>query len=183
MYGIINKALEELVSINFGPDKWKAIKEKSNIPFDFFISTEPYDDEITLKLIQSVSEEMNLSVEEVLFLFGRWWVVITTKERYGDLMRSGGNTLREFLINLPSFHNRILLLYPKLTPPEFRVSHLAENSLHLHYISKRQGLSSFVLGLIEGLGVIYETELSVDLIKSRDSGDPHEIYKITWANE
>jgi hypothetical protein len=56
MYGIVNKAIEELVIANFLEDKWEAIKVRSGIDIDFFISSEPYDD-ITFKLAQ-VSEEM-----------------------------------------------------------------------------------------------------------------------------
>jgi hypothetical protein len=52
-------------------------------------------------------------------------------------MNSGGINLKEFLVNLPVFHNRIMLIYPKLTPPEFKVSHIETNSIHIHYFSKR----------------------------------------------
>ena len=38
MYGIVNKAIEDLVIANFGEDKWEAIKERSGINIDFFIS-------------------------------------------------------------------------------------------------------------------------------------------------
>jgi hypothetical protein len=34
MYGIVNKAIEELVTANFGEDKW-AIKVRSGIDIDF----------------------------------------------------------------------------------------------------------------------------------------------------
>jgi hypothetical protein len=36
-----------------------AIRERSGIDLDFFISNEPYDDDITFKLAIAVSEEMN----------------------------------------------------------------------------------------------------------------------------
>jgi hypothetical protein len=29
--------------------------------------------------------------------------------KYGGLMEAGGNDLKEFLINLPLFHNRVML--------------------------------------------------------------------------
>ena len=55
MYGIVNKAIEELVISNFGHDKWTLIKEKSGIDIDYFISTEPYDDAVTYLLAQAVA--------------------------------------------------------------------------------------------------------------------------------
>ena len=39
MYGIVNKAIEELVIENFGVEKWDAIKEESGIDIDFFWAT------------------------------------------------------------------------------------------------------------------------------------------------
>ena len=47
MYGIVNKAIEDLIINNYGIEKWEIIKQKSNIDIDFFMSNEPYDDAIT----------------------------------------------------------------------------------------------------------------------------------------
>ena len=85
-----------------------------------------------------------------------------------------------FLRNLPMFHNRIMLIYPKLTPPEFRVSNETETSIDLHYLSAREGLQSFVRGLLIGIGKLYEMEVSVDLLQSRPAGDSHEVFRVSW---
>jgi hypothetical protein len=180
MYGIVNKAIEDLVKINFGEDKWDAVKKRSGVEVDYFLSNEPYDDAITYQLAGAVSEEMQIPVGSVLEAFGEWWVLKTGKEKYGGLMQAGGKNLREFLVNLPLFHNRIMLMYPKLTPPEFQISNVEENSLHVHYFSKREGLQEFVRGLLSGLGKMYETPVTIDLIESRDDGKNHEIFKVSW---
>ncbi len=180
MYGIVNKAIEDLVIANFGEEKWEAIKDRSGIDIDFFISSEPYDDDVTFKLAIAVSQEMHMTVEEVLIAFGEWWVIKTTSEKYTGLMQSGGNNLKEFLLNLPNFHNRVMLIYPKLTPPEFKVSDETENSIQLHYFSKRQGLQEFVRGLIQGLGKMYNTPVVIKLMQTRNEGSSHEIFKISW---
>lgn len=180
MYGIINKAIEELVIANFGEEKWEAIRLRSGIDIDFFISSEPYDDDITFKLAIAVSEEMDMTLSAVLMAFGEWWVLKTTKEKYGGLMEAGGKDLKEFLINLPLFHNRVMLIYPKLSPPEFKVSDITEKSINLHYLSKREGLQDFVRGLIQGLGIMYNTPVTINLIQTRDEGSSHEIFNIIW---
>ncbi|WP_130735773.1 heme NO-binding domain-containing protein [Flavobacterium sp. J27] len=180
MYGIVNKAIQDLVITNFGIEKWEKILQKSGIEEDFFISNEAYDDDITFKLAQAVSDEMKMPIKEVLIAFGEWWVVKTTKEKYGGLMESGGTTFKEFLINLPLFHNRVMLIYPKLTPPEFKISEISENSLNLHYFSKREGLQEFVRGLLQGLGIMFHTPATIELLQTRDSGNSHEIFKVSW---
>ncbi len=180
MYGIVNRAIEDLVRANFGDDKWDAVKKRSGVDVDYFLSNEPYDDDITFKLAGAVSEELNMPVKDVLGAFGEWWVLKTGKEKYGGLMEAGGHNLREFLVNLPMFHNRIMLMYPKLTPPEFQITHEEERSVHVHYFSKREGLQEFVRGLMYGLGKMYETPVEVTLLESRNDGKDHEIFKVSW---
>lgn len=180
MYGIVNKAIEDLVKANFGEEKWDKIKERSGVDLDFFISNDPYDDEITFKLAIAASEELNMPLENVLQAFGEWWVLKTSKEKYGGLMEAGGDTLPEFLVNLPNFHNRIMLIYPKLTPPEFKVSHRESNSILIHYFSKRQGLQEFVKGLLTGLGKMFNTPVVVEQIENRNKGNDHDVFKVSW---
>ena len=180
MYGIVNKAIEDLVKTNFGEHTWDAVKKRSGVDIDYFLSSEPYDDAITYKLAGAVSEEMNMPVGKVLEAFGEWWILKTGKEKYGGLMEAGGKNLREFLINLPLFHNRIMLMYPKLTPPEFKISDVEETSIRIHYYSKREGLQEFVRGLLQGLGKMYSTPVDIILLQSRDEGEDHEIFKVSW---
>jgi len=180
MYGIVNKAIEDLVIDNFGQDKWDLILERSGVEVDFFISNEPYDDDITYKLAGAASEVLSITVGEVLHAFGEWWIIKTGKEKYGGLMEAGGKNLREFLVNLPAFHNRIMLIYPKLTPPEFKVSDIEDHSINVHYFSKREGLQDFVSGLLSGLAKMYQTEVIIQLLQSRDDGSNHEIFRVSW---
>jgi hypothetical protein len=180
MYGIVNKAIQDLISEKYGTDTWGKVKEKSGVDVDFFLSNEPYDDDITYSLAGAAAEVLNISVGEVLTAFGEWWVLKTGKEKYGGLMEAGGNNLKEFLVNLPSFHNRIMLMYPKLTPPEFKITTIEENSIHIHYHSKREGLQEFVKGLLVGLSKMYGVDTSIELLQSRDNGNTHEIFKVNW---
>lgn len=181
MYGIVNKAIEDLVRENFGDDLWENVKRSSGVDIDFFLSNEPYDDEITYKLAESVSVHAGISLDAVFTTFGEWWVLRTGKEKYGGLMEAGGKSLKEFLVNLPVFHNRVMLIYPKLSPPEFRVSDATDNSVCVHYHSKRKGLQEFVRGLLQGLGKMYKTPVVIDLIASRAAGNDHEIFRVTWS--
>lgn len=180
MYGIVNKAIEDLVKTNFGEDRWEAIRRRSGVEVDFFISNEAYDDDITYKLAESASAELDMPLPKVFEAFGEWWVLKTGREKYGGLMEAGGASLREFLVNLPVFHNRVMLIYPKLTPPEFRVSDIAESSIHVHYFSKRVGLQEFVRGLLQGLAKMYQVHARVELLQTRDTGSDHEVFKVSW---
>lgn len=181
MYGIVNKAIEDLIKENFGEEKWEAIKRKSGVDVDYFLSNEPYDDDITFKLAGAASEELKISVGDVLIAFGEWWVLKTSKEKYGGLMDAGGTTLKQFLHNLPVFHNRVMLIYPKLTPPEFKISDETDHSIHIHYYSKREGLQEFVRGILQGLGKMYNTPVVIEQIGTKQSQvSDHDVFKVSW---
>jgi hypothetical protein len=180
MYGIVNKAVEELVTEQFGGEAWESIRKKSGIEVDFFISTEPYDDAITYKLAVAASEVLNTEVGAIMVALGEYWILKVGKVKYGGLMEAGGDNLREFLVNLPQFHSRIMLLYPKLTPPEFRISNITANSVDVHYHSQRQGLQEFVRGLLQGLAKMYQTEATIELVQHRNDGADHDVFRVKW---
>ena len=71
-------------------------------------------------------------------------------------------------------------MYPKLTPPEFKTSNIESNSIQIHYYSKRVGLQEFVRGLLSGLSKMYVCDTTIELLSSRNSGDDHETFKVSW---
>ncbi len=180
MYGVVNKAIEDLVVCTYGEDKWAAIKAQAGVDIEVFISNEAYADDISYRLIGATSRVLDLPVRDILIAFGEHWVLQTGVEHYGALLRSGGG-LKEFLLNLPHFHTRVQLFYPKLQPPEFACTHVEDNALRLHYYTHRPGLADFVVGLVQGLGKLYDTPACARLIESREEGFDHDVFLVTWA--
>lgn len=181
MYGMVNKAVEQLVVKHFGEATWETIKAKAGVDIEVFISNDGYDDAITYNLVGAAVEVLKLPAEEILHLFGEHWILCTAKEDYGELMTLHGKTLREFLLNLPNFHTRVQMIFPNLKPPQFEISELGETSLHLHYITHRPGLTEFVVGLIHGLGKMFQTPVTVKQVARRGEGADHDVFHIAWA--
>ena len=169
-----------MVTENFGQLTWETIRRQSGIDVDYFISNEPYADEVTYKLAQTVSSVLHMTVDEVLVAFGEHWVLKTGRQKYGGLIEAGGHSLKEFLIHLPAFHNRVMLIYPNLTPPEFKITQVQENSLLVHYYSQREGLAMFVKGLLQGLGKLFQTPCTVDMVSGERLQNEKETYKVSW---
>jgi len=180
MYGIVNKAIEGLVTENYGPDVWQKVKIKSEVNVSNFVSNESYDDSVTYKLAVAASEVLEAPVHQILFLFGEYWILKTGLQHYGSLMQAGGSNLGEFLLNLPNFHSRVMLLYPNITPPEFKISVLGDRNIELHYYSTREGLTDFMHGLISGMGKMYNENPTITLKNSRANGLDHDEFSITW---
>jgi len=183
MYGLVNKAVEDLVISQFGNDKWEAILAKAGLDVEVFVSNESYPDEMTYQLVGAASEILGLPAEQILIAFGEHWVLHTAVESYGPMMKSGGATLKDFLVNLPNFHTRVAMIFPNLQPPRFECTEVTEESLTLHYFTHRPGLQPFVVGLIQGLGKLYETPAEARLTASREAGADHDEFAIRWEKK
>lgn len=182
MYGLVNKAIEELVVSNFGGDKWEQIKVKAGVEVDVFISNDAYPDSMTYDIVGAASEVLGASASAILIAFGEHWVLQTAATSYGPMMRAGGASLKEFLVNLPDFHTRVQMIYPKLQPPRFECSDIEEQSLTLHYFTHRPGLTDFVVGLIQGLGKLYSTPATAKVLATKGGGADHDVFEVSWTS-
>ncbi len=161
MYGLVNKAIEDLIKNKFDDETWETIKQKAQMDIDMFVSMKTYDDAVTYKLVGIVSEVIGLSQEEVLIEFGKYWVNYTAKEGYGDLLDMGGDTFPEFLSNLNTLHVRVGMTYKDLQPPSFNCEEIDEHTLNLKYLSHREGLEPLVVGLLHGLADKFKLETQI----------------------
>lgn len=180
MYGMVNRAVEEMVLRHYDAATWEKIKAQAGVEEDAFISNDAYPDAMTYQLVAAASDCLDLPAEQILEAFGEHWILVTAQEGYGAMMDAGGRSLPEFLRNLPGFHARVSLIYPNLKPPRFQVSDLTGTSLHLHYFSHRPGLQPFVVGLIRGLAIRFATDVSIDVVASREQGADHDEFLVTW---
>ncbi len=178
---MVNKAVEDMVVMHHGEAMWERIKAKAGVDVEVFMSNEGYPDEITYNLVAAASDVLHRPVEQILHSFGEHWVLHTAQEGYGGLMKAAGKTLPEFLQNLPNFHARVSMIFPKLQPPRFQCSDLTDRSLKLHYFSTRQGLAPFVVGLMSGLGKMFDTPVTVRLVAARAAGADHDVFEVTWT--
>jgi hypothetical protein len=182
VYGMVNRALEEMIIGQFGHAAWEEVKTESGVTVDVFISNNGYPDEITYDLVGAASRILNLPAEKILHDFGRHWILKTARDGYGELLNSGGRNLPEFLKHLPAFHMRVSLIFPHLRPPRFTCFDVTENSLGLRYYSERAGLAPFVMGLLDGLGETFNTPVRVQHEGVTGIGVDHHTFRVEWEN-
>ena len=178
MYGLVNKAIEDLVTKDHGDDTWDTITQKAGIEEGGFISMEPYDDQLTYRLVGAASEVLEVPVDALLEGFGEFWTTFTAEEGYGDLLDMSGGSFLEFLANLDDLHVRVGLSFPDLKPPSFTLETI-DPSLHkLHYRSGRAGLAPMVIGLIRGLAKRFDVNVETTLVPPDESGLDHTVFEI-----
>jgi Haem-NO-binding len=184
MYGLVNKAIQDMVCNYYGEDTWETIEQKAELEdIDFFISMDAYPDDVTHRLVRAACEVLGISAEEILKAFGEYWVKYVAEEGYGQLLASAGDSLPEFLHNLDNLHARVGLSFPELKPPSFRCESTGEKSINLHYHSTRQGLAPMVMGLLQGLGQRFKTKVDVTQTASREQGTPHDTFSIQYDSD
>ncbi|MDB4874546.1 MAG: heme binding protein [Gemmatimonadetes bacterium] len=182
MYGMVNRAIEDLVCEKFGEEAWEQIKAMAGVDVDLFVRNETYPDDVTYRLVGAASRVLGVNAGVVLETFGEHWIVSTARDGYGELLDAAGKTLGEFLMNLPNFHSRIVLIFPKLNPPKFVCTEVEEESLRLHYHSHRPGLAPMVVGMMRGLGKMFETDVVTDMVADRAAGAEHDEFIVRWGS-
>lgn len=180
MYGLVNQAIEELITERFGVDRWEAVKARAGVTEDLFLSMTAYPDAMTYRLVAAASEVLAVPAPQLLEAFGEYWTLYTGSRGYGELFQRGGRTFSEFMANLHDLHSHVAVGFPHLTPPSFWCTDAVPGRLRLHYQSTRLGLAPMVIGLVRGLGVMFKTDVTVTHAVRREDGADHDEFDVTY---
>lgn len=178
MYGLVNRAIEQLVISHGGHGAWQRVCERAGVSDEGFLAVHAYPDDVTYKLVGAVSQELNITAEQALEAFGEYWILYTAEEGYGEVLQAGGSGLREFLGNLDEMHGRVESVFPNMLLPSFRVEDVSPDEFRLHYRSQREGLAPMVVGLIKGLAARFDQRVVIDHIGRRSADDPVDVFHI-----
>ncbi len=179
MYGLVNTAIQQLITEKFGDGSWETVTEKAGIEDEIFVSMDPYDDSVTYAVVGAVCEVTGLNAEQVLEAFGEYWVLYTAERGYGPILQMAGKSFREFLQNLDQLHTRVASTFPELVPPSFELVDLKDQKMALHYRSTREGLAPMVRGLLIGLAHRFKISISIDHTEEKAKGAEHDVFVLT----
>ena len=166
MYGMIHNAVRDLVLEQHGPAVWDSVLADSGVGEDAFLAMQSYDDDVVLSLVQSTANTLGAPVSDCLEQFGIFWILHTAKNNYGSLLFGFGPTIWDLLKHLDHMHDRLSSSFPGYDAPSFILTHRSDARYELQYRSNRTGLVPFVIGLLKGLSVLFETPLRISLIKN-----------------
>jgi hypothetical protein len=190
MYGMINRALEDMVLSYHGQETWRTVLRKANVDVEMFVRMETYPDSMTYSLVGAASEVLGKTVPDLLRDFGIFWVRYTGSEGYGPLLDEAGENLTEVLSNLDEMHFRLGTIFPMygavkpgqgMQPPQFSCTDIDGKTLTLHYYSKRAGLAPMVMGLVEGLAERLKCAVEIQQLTFKDRGDDHDSFSVRYT--
>jgi hypothetical protein len=107
MYGLVNKAIEDLVTTEHGSEVWDTIRREAEVDIEGFVGMTPYDDAITYRLVAAAGRVLGVPGPELLRAFGRYWIQFTARQGYGQLLDMAGRDLPSFLNQLDAMHIRV----------------------------------------------------------------------------
>lgn len=151
MYGMVNRAIRDLVIDEAGAEVWDEIRRAAGLETDEFNDTVIYDDAVTYDLVAAASRTLGLDPASVLHEFGRHWILFTGREGWGPLFDMAGDDLRTFVAGLDALHSRVQASMPGTRMPSFTSIERPDRVLEVEYRSERDGLAPMVEGLFTGL--------------------------------
>ncbi|MEM7261874.1 MAG: heme NO-binding domain-containing protein [Planctomycetota bacterium] len=178
MYGLVNQAIQDLITENFGADVFAKIKERAGVGISEFVAMESYDDAVTYDLVSAASDVLEKPMDQLLEIFGQYWTEFVAERGYGEFLALSGNNLEQFLMSLDDMHTRISLTFPELQPPSFSCERVDDQTLRLKYYSHREGLAPMVVGLLKGMGSVFGQSLDIVHESRRDGDRPYDGFRV-----
>lgn len=151
MYGMIHKALLGMLEEQLPPGAPNPLAAAHVERPDLFFSASSHEDAVTLGLVGQAAGALGLDADTFMQRFGEYWITFADRGAYAPLMRIAGSTLADFITNLDRLHMGVREAMPTADTPRFRLVRNEGGALVVAYASNRQGLESFVRGLLQGL--------------------------------
>lgn len=182
MHGTVTHAMREMIQSTHGHDVWAKACSWSGLDADTVIlASRNYPDALMHQVASGACAVLEKQPEELLREFGRYWILEVTANRYGGLLEMCGSTFREFMLHLPEFHDRVMLLYPEIRAPEFSSLELDNEDFKVLYRSHRDGMQPFVQGILEGICRRFGVEKTVTIRSRRGDERDADVFMIEQA--
>ena len=181
MHGLINRSIESFVTDTYGQSVWNDATLLANIGFDSFEALLPYDDKLTLHLLDAIAARLERPVETVLEDLGTYLVSHPSLERLRRLLRFGGRNFAEFLFSLDDLRDRARLAVPDLDIPQLEVSAQGGGVYYVYSTWGVDGFGHVLVGILRAMADDYGDLIFLD---HEGSANQREVLKITVvANE
>lgn len=151
MYGMIHRAMRQMVFEQLGEEAWLALEQKLAIGPTELLTGMVYEDALTFDIVAESAARFNLTVDECLTEFGRYWIRYAEQGSLSSIMKFTGQDLASFVANLDRLHLAVGAAMPGAKLPSFTTLQRAEGHLLVEYRSDRAGMEKFVHGLFLGL--------------------------------
>lgn len=163
MYGMIHRAMRQMVQEQLGEEAWLALEQKLDIGPMELLTGKVYEDELTMEIISEAAARLNLAVDQCLVEFGKHWIRYAAQGSLSAVMNFTGQNLATFVSNLDRLHLAVGAAMPDAQLPAFATLESQPGHLVVEYRSNRIGMEPFVMGLLEGLMNRFHTHGKIEV--------------------
>ncbi len=169
MKGIVFTEFLELVESTFGLEVVDEIIEKSDLPSGgAYTSIGTYSFSEMLSLVSNLSEKTNMSINDLLLVYGRHFFSVIERDYPGILTSYKGPM--DLLSSVEShIHVEVRKIYPDAELPRFVINEKDNKKLILTYYSSRS-MYAFAHGLMEKTFEYYGQKSTITYTKLNESG-------------
>jgi hypothetical protein len=151
MHGLINKSIQCFLRDTYGEETWSEVALSANLGFESFEPLMPYEDIVTVQVVESASLILSKPRAEVLEDLGTYLVTHENLEPIRRLLRFGGDTFVEFLHSLDDLQGRTLLAVPDLLVPDLNVREHALGNFTLSCTHEFPGHGHVLVGILRAM--------------------------------
>ena len=162
MHGLINCSIQYFVSDTYGRAAWEDATMMAEIGFENFEALLPYDDALTMRLLDTISETLDKSRETILEDLGTYLVSHPHLEPLRRLLRFGGVNFLEFLYSLDDLHDRARLAVPDLDLPKLEISDRGNGDFTLTSQWIVVGFGHVLVGILRAMADDYGDLVTLD---------------------
>lgn len=170
MYGLLLESLQQFIEKEFGPEMWEMVREQADLKQASFHTRVVYQDALFMKMVETFADVACYPVDTLLYQNGRFFINYLSQYGYDKMLRVLGRTFGDFIRGLDNLHDYLRFSYPKIKPPSFVVDSEDETGIRLHYVTKRPGLASYVMGQLTVIAeTLYDMSIDIDLISQEST--------------
>jgi hypothetical protein len=169
MKGIVFTEFLDLVEDKFGLEMVDTILTKSNLESGgVYTSIGTYRFSEMLQLLTHLSSNTNLSIDDLLLVYGEHFFTVIEKS-YPGLLNTYSNPI-EMLASIENhIHIEVRKIYPDAELPTFIVEEKDENSLTMVYQSSR-AMHKFGLGLMNKTFDHFKCTAKIEMERIKEDG-------------
>lgn len=176
MHGLINRAIQCFVTDSYGADKWVETTRLADLDFVEFEAMLSYDDEITPRILDAISQILDRPRGDVMEDLGTYLVSHPNVEALRRLLRFGGVTFVEFLHSLDDLPDRARLAVADLDLPRIELRDHSPTQFSLVCESRIHGYGHVMMGILRTMADDYG---ALALLEYTGSGNGVETISVT----
>lgn len=170
MYGLLLEGIRQYICTTYGEEQWNAILKWGEIENMSFGIHDIYSEAMIPRLIESAARYLNMTVDEVMFENGGFFIRFLAQYGYDGVLKVLGRDLRDFLNGLDNLHEYLRFSYPKMKPPSFFCVNESKTGITLQYRTRRKGFTHYVRGQITEISKqFYDTQMNIEIVSETES--------------